>query len=666
MSGKVNVDTKRRILILFVACVAALLVLCGRLGWIMLVNGEEYSTKAIEQQTKDTTIDASRGIIYDTNMKELAVNAPSYTIWVRPAELKDKKGDVKSMASILSEITGRDAAEIQTELQKDSALVRIAKDLDTEQANKIRTYMSKGELPGISVDESTKRYYPYSTFASHVIGHTSDDNEGIAGLELFYNDYLSGTKGRVIRNTDASGRQISYGTEKYYEAEDGLNLVLTIDEVLQHYLDNALESAYYGTGASRTMAIAMNPDTAEILAMSIFPGYDLNNPRIPTNEKDFEEYNALQSNEDKIAYWNKMWRNSLISDTYEPGSTFKLITTAIALEEGLTNMNETFYCKGYYQLYTDVLKCWRYYNPHGAESLSVAVQNSCNPVFVTLGLRIGAQKYYQYLDNLGFSEKTGVDLPGETSALMYDRNTIKPTELATMSYGQGVSVTPIQLITALSSVVNGGYLRKPHIVKEILDDDGNVIYKNDNKVIRRTVSEQTSAEMREIMESVVAKGTGKAGYIPGYRVGGKTGTADKVINGRYAKGKVYCSFLGIAPSDDPEIIVLFIVDEPAGAVHYASTMAVPYARDFLEDALVYMQVEPKYTSSEAANLSTGTVTVPSLTGYTVEQASAVLSKLGLGTIVMPENSTAAQEVIDQYPKAQTKVNGDSSVYIYTE
>lgn len=667
MASPARTNNKKRIIILFALCGLMFLLLSVRLGWIMLVDGEEYSDKAVEQQTKDTPINAERGEIYDRNMKELAVNAPTYTVWVRPAEVSDKKGDTDSMSAILSEITGGDSAEIEETLVKQSALVRVAKNLDTEQADKIREYMKKGELPGISVEESTKRYYPYGDFASAVIGHTTDDNNGITGIELSCNDYLSGRSGRIIRNTDASGRQLSYGTEKYYEAEDGLNVVLTIDEVIQHYLDKALKDAYYDTGANRTMAIAMDPDTGEILAMSIYPGYDLNNPRTPTDEKDFEEYSNLQTNEEKMQYWNKMWRNFLVSDTYEPGSTFKLITTAIALEEGLTSLSETFTCTGYYQLYTDTLRCWRYYNPHGAETLSQAVQNSCNPVFITLGLRIGARKYFDYLDTLGFSSKTGIDLPGETSTIMYDRETIKPAELATMSYGHGISVTPIQLITAISSIANGGYLMQPHIVKEVQNDDGDVIFKNEAKVVRRTVSEQTSSEMRQIMQSVVDEGTGKAAYIPGYKVGGKTGTADKVVNGRYAAGKVYCSFMAIAPSDDPEIAVLFIVDEPQGTTHYASTMAVPYARDFLEEALVYMQVEPDYTSSEIQTLESGSLVVQNLCGHTVGDAKKILQNQGLKVIVMPETSTDdTLTVVDQYPKYLTRVEEGSTVYIYTE
>jgi len=667
LAAPARTNNKKRIIILFTICCAVFLILSIRLGWIMLVDGKEYSDKAIEQQTKDTPINAERGAIYDRNMKELAVNAPTYTVWVRPAEVKDKNGDPEAMASILAKITGGDAEVIEDSIEKNSALVNVAKRLDTEQAEKIRAYMKKGKLPGISVDESTKRYYPYGSFGSVLIGHTTDDNNGITGVELSYNDYLSGKSGRIIRNTDASGRQLSYGTEKYYEAEDGLNVILTIDEVIQHYLDKALQDAYNDTGAKRAMGIAMDPDTGEILAMSIYPGFDLNDPRTPTTAKAQEEYDALESDADRVQYWNTMWRNFLVSDTYEPGSTFKLITTAIALEEGLTSTSESFTCVGHIQLYTDILKCWRYYNPHGTQSLAQAVQNSCNPVFVTLGLRIGAQKYFHYLDALGFSAKTGIDLPGETTTIMYDKDTIMPGELATMSYGHGISVTPIQLITALSSISNGGYLMQPHVVKEIRDDDGKTIFKNESKVVRRTVSEQTSAEMRQIMQSVVDEGTGKQAYIAGYKVGGKTGTADKVINGRYADGKVYCSFFAIAPSDDPEIALLFIVDEPAGATHYASTMAVPYARDFLEETLVYMQVEPDFTSDERENIDSGSLVVQSLYGHTVEEAIKILQNQGLKYIVMPETSTdTSLKVVDQYPKYLTRVEEGTTVYIYTE
>lgn len=660
---------KKRILILYIICGVIFVLLCARLGWIMLVDGKEYSDRAIKQHTKDTSIFADRGIIYDRNMNELALNAPTFTVWVRPAELKEKKGDADEIASILASVTGEKKASVKALLKKKSTLVRVTRGLNADQAEKLRKYMSDGKLAGISIDESVSRYYPGNEFASTFLGYTNDSNEGVNGVERYYDNYLGGKSGRIIRNTDASGRMLSYGTEKIYKAEDGLNVVLTIDQVLQQYLDDALKLAYKNTVPTRAMAVAMDVNTGEILAMSEYPGYDLNNPRVPVTEEGKEEFEELETEQERVEYWNQMWRNFMVSDTYEPGSTFKLITTAIALEEGVTDTSETFNCIGYYRISSDtMLKCHSYKNPHGVQSLAQAVQHSCNPVFVNLALRIGAVKYYEYLDNLGFTTKTGIDLPGETSAILYNREAIGPAELGVMSYGQGIGVTPIQLITALSSIANGGYLRAPHIVKEIVNDDGEVIYKNETKIVRRTFSEETSKEMCEIMKSVVDVGTGKRGYIPGYRVGGKTGTATKVVNGKYAKGKVWCSFVGVAPTDDPQIMVLLIVDEPKGGASYGSTAAVPYVKTFLEDALVYMQVEPKYTDSEKMNIAAEKVWVPNFTGQTVSSAVATIQGKGLKVEVMPsmpEDPTAVK-VVDQYPKVNSRASAGSTVFIYTE
>ena len=449
MTDPVKANHKKRAIILFAIWCSILLALGIRLGWIMLVDGEEYSNRAVAQQTKDTQLAANRGYIYDRNMKELAVNAPTYTVWVRPSELKEKEGRPGKMANLIASAMDGDPIEIAKTLRKESTLVRVAKNLDSAQAEKIRGYIKDGRLPGISIDESTRRYYPYGPFAACVIGHINDDGNGVAGLELAYNSYLSGTPGRVIRNTDSSGRPLFNGTERYYESENGLNLVLTLDEVLQHYLETTLETAYEETGADATMGISMNINTGEILAMAYYPDYDLNAPRQPLADKEIEAYDELETDEEKVQYWNHMWRNFMVSDTYEPGSTFKVITTAIALEEGLTNTNESFFCNGAYQLYTDTFTC-RY---HGAETLTQAIQNSCNVVSITLGLRIGAQKYFEYMDALGFTAVTQVDLPSETSSILYDPDKMVPGELATMTYGQGIAVTPVQLITAVTCCI---------------------------------------------------------------------------------------------------------------------------------------------------------------------------------------------------------------------
>ena len=662
MTDSAKSNNKRRAVILFTIWCAVLVLLGIRLGWIMLVDGEEYSNRAVAQQTKDTELAANRGCIYDRNMKELAVNAPSYTVWVRPSELKEKEGKPGKMANLIASAMGGDPVEIAKTLQKESTLVRVAKGLDSAQADKIREYIKDGRLPGISIDETTRRYYPYGDFASCVIGHINDDGNGVAGLELSYNTYLSGTPGRVIRNTDSSGRPLFNGTERYYESENGLNLVLTLDEVLQHYLETTLQDAYAGTGAKSTMGICMDINTGAILAMAYYPDYDLNDPRTPVEDKEKDAYAELETNEDKVQYWNRMWRNFMVSDTYEPGSTFKLLTTAIALEEGLTTVNESFFCKGSYQLYDNTFTC-RY---HGAETLSQALENSCNVVAITLGLRIGAQKYFDYLDTLGFSGTTGIDLPSETSSILYNPDTMMPGELATMTYGQGIAVTPIQLITAVASVANGGYLLSPHVVDEVRDDKGEVIFRNNDAPVRKIFSEETTKEMRVIMQNVVDYGTGKNGYIPGYKIGGKTGTADAVVDGHYAAGKVFASFVSIAPSDDPQIITLIIAENPSGA-HSAGTVVVPYVKDYLEDALKYLQVEPDYTDAEKAQIDASSVSVGDYTGKTVAEAKAQIQNQGLKPVVMPNNnSDTSLEVVDQYPKAHDKAKTGSVVYIYTE
>lgn len=667
MATQAKLKNKKRVIILFIIFGLALVLLGARLGWIMLVQGDEYSKKAASQQIRDNSIAAERGTIYDANMNELAINAPSYSLWVYPETLKSTDAKPSKLARKIALIVDQDEKSVYADITKESHMVRVAKNLSSDQRKQLQELIKNEKLNNcLTIDEASKRHYPYGELASNVIGHTNDDGNGICGLELYYNSYLSGTEGRLIQNADVNGRVLSYKTEKYYEPEDGLNLVLTIDAVLQQYLENQLKQAYNDMGAKQTFGISINPNTGEILAAGIYPGYDLNNPRVPVTERQQAEYDELETSEDKVKFWNQMWRNFLVSDTYEPGSTFKLITTAIALEEGLTNINETFNCIGYIRIYDDTLNCWKYPGCHGVQTLAEAVQHSCNPVFVTLGLRIGATKYYEYLEALGFKTRTGIDLPSETSAIMYDYKKIMPGELGALSYGQGISVNPMQLVSAVATIVNGGNLITPHVVKQIQDDEGNIIYAAENKVTRKIFSEQTSKEMCEIMQSVVDVGTGKAGQIPGYRVGGKTGTADKVVNGRYAAGKVYSSFISVAPSDDPEVVTLIVVDEPAGSVHYASTVVVPYVKGYLEEALPYLQVEPVFDNGQSGSGVVGSVSVPSFKGKTVETASEKLAELGLKPIVTPNTADGSKKVVDQYPKYLERVKPGSSVYLYTE
>ena len=549
---------KGRIIFVFAIFCFLIFLLTFRVGWIQIVAAEKYSKLAIEQQTRDTPIPAKRGIIFDRNGKELAVSAVSYTIWARPVDIAaSKKMTSAEIAKKLSTILQMDENTIKTTIEnKDKRLLRVTKNVAKENADLIR----KEKLPGISIIEDVRRFYPLGNFASQVLGSTTDDNRGLAGIELKYDRFLSGVPGRSIKNTDVTGKNLSYGTEKYFQAEDGYNVVLTIDEVIQHYLEKALLETQGKTQAARVMGIVMNPKTGEVLAMGVYPSFNPNNPRAPIDPTQNDYLNSLTSQQ-KQDYWNTMWRNPLVSDTYEPGSTFKLITTSIALEEGLTNLNETFICTGYKKVGSQILKCWKFYAPHGLETLTKAVENSCNPVFMELGLRIGKDKMYEYLDSFGISEKTGIDFPGETSALLQDKSVVRDVELATISYGQGISVTPIELITAISAIGNGGVLMEPKLVKELKDGSGNVIQTFEPKIVRKVISKETSDEMRGIMEAVVTSGTGATAQIPGYRIGGKTATADKVVNGAYAPGKVYSSFVALAPIEDPQLAVLLVVDE---------------------------------------------------------------------------------------------------------
>ncbi len=520
-------SVKKRIIMGFLIICLATAGLSFRVGWVQIVDGAELSKKAIESQTRDVPIPAKRGAIYDRNGKELAVSAVTFSVWARPDKVRygNKKlkpdENIDKTADFLAKQLNMEQGDVKKIISENKALVKVAKYVEKSVADTIR----QEGMPGVEIAEDVKRYYPLGAFASQVLGSVTDDNNGLAGLELKYNQYLSGVPGRWIKNTDVNGNGLAYGMEKYYKAEDGLNLVLTIDEVIQHYVEKALDTVQKNTEADRVMCIMMDPKTGDILAMAMTPDYDPNNPRVPTDPAKAAYVETLSDSE-KLEYWNAMWRNPMVSDTYEPGSTFKLLTTSMALEEQLTTLTETFVCHGTYSVAGTPLKCWRYYNPHGVETLVEAVGNSCNPVFAGLAGRLGIDKYYQYLELFGIKDKTGIDFPGEGMAILQNKDTAGPVGLATMGYGQGIAVTPIQLITAVSSFGNDGKLMQPRFVKELTDSDGNVVEKFDTKVVRQVVSKKTAEEMRLIMESVVSEGGGGTAKVPGYRVGGKTGTKE--------------------------------------------------------------------------------------------------------------------------------------------
>ena len=661
--NQITIKNRKRLLGAFAFILFIMSVLCFRCGWWQIVKGEELADTAAAQQTRDSLVEAKRGVIYDRNKMELAVSGTAYSVWVRPADLKtadsaNKKEDLTSeVISGLSGILEMDDDEVRESVTADQNLIKIESGLSKETADRIREL----ELTAVELSEDSRRFYPLGSFASHLIGSVSDDNTGLAGIEAYYNRYLTGVSGRRIQNTDVSGNGLSYGFEEYYAAEDGLGVVLTIDEVVQNYVEKAIVSCQKKTQADRVMCLVMDTETAEILAMAVTPEYDPNNPREAPTEAEQKKLDSM-SDKKKVEYWNKMWRNPLLQDTYEPGSTFKLMTTSIALEEGLTSPSETFYDNGSIDVSGETLKCWSDV-PHGKQTLEEAVGNSCNPVFVTLGLRIGKERFYNYMELFGYDSITGIDYPSEATAILQNEDTAGPVDLATMAYGHGIAVTPIQLATAVSAIGNGGVMMKPHLVKELVDSDGKTVRTFEPEEVRQIISKQTSDEVCDIMEYVVSEGGVETAYVEGYRVGGKTGTANKPKAGGYSED-TYSSFIGMAPMNDPKVTVLVIVDSPVG-IKYGSQTAAPCAQTIFKNILPYLGIETQYSDDETEKIEKNKTTVPDITGLSYKKAVSALEKAELKYKVQSGDSSGDSfKVKDQYPKAGTKVDKKSTVYIY--
>ena len=649
---------KKRVVFILGVFTFIFFLLAVRLFKIQIVDGAEYQQKAMEQWTRDVPVPSKRGIIYDRNGKELATNAPAYEIYVRPVEVKDKE----STAQVLAEVLNMDKEDLLEKVSANKDTVIIKKKVDSETVRILREKNIKGL---IFVDDS-KRFYPQSNFASYILGFTNYDNQGQDGVEATFEKYLNGFPGRDIKMTDAQGRELPESDRKYYEPQDGLNLILTVDEVIQHFAEKAVENALIETKAKRVMAIVMDPKTGDILAMAIKPDYDNNDPRkVP--EELADQWDSMSSTEQYNALF-KIWRNPAISDTYEPGSTFKTITAAAGLEEGVVKPEERFYCSGSIVVAGRRLKCWRSYNPHGSQTFTEAVQNSCNPVFIEVGQRLGKEKFYKYIQGFGFGVPTNIKLLGEASGIVRNINSVGPVELANISFGQGISVTPIQLITAVSAIINDGYLMEPRIAKKLVDNEGNTIHEFQPRVVRQVISKETSAVIRQILESVVTDGSGRGAYIPGYKVGGKTGTAQKAEGGKYIPGKYVSSFIGFAPSNDPKITVLVVIDEPGGESYYGGVIATPVVKSIISDTLRYLDVKPQYTEEEAKLLMKEKVTVPEVRNMKLKDAIKLLEQNKLKYRLEEEQGEPSEDslVLDQTPKANAKVNEGSVVIIYAK
>ena len=628
-----------------------------RLGFLQIVRGEELKKGALNQWTRGIPIKSKRGIIYDKSGKKLAVSVSSSTVWAIPAEIKAENAEYisKEIARVLQ----LDEEEIYKKITKHVSSERIKQWITKEEAIELREL----NLPGIDIVDDSKRYYPYGNFASYVLGFTDIDNNGLDGIENVYDKYLSGTPGKWVKITDAPGRQLPFDGEKIYEASDGLSVVLTIDETIQHFTEKAVEESLALTNAKNVSAIVMDPNTGDILAMVNKPDFDPNSPRTSLNKEIQNEWDSLPIDELQDR-WYETWRNFAISDIYEPGSTFKLITSAAAIEENAVQPDSHFYCNGFIKDIKGVtLRCSSWYNPHGALNFTEGLNTSCNIVFVNTARLLGKDQFYRYLKAFGFGENTGIDLNGEQAGIIpWNVEAIKEVNLATMSYGHGVAVTPLQLVNSVATIVNGGNLMKPRLVKELVDKDGNVAIRYEPEIRRRVISESTSEKMLKMMESVVTNGTGSNAYIPGFRVGGKTGTAEKIVDGRYAKGKYIGSFAAVAPADNPEIVILVVVDEPVGT-YYGGSVAAPVAKRIIEDTLNYLEIEPIFTEDEKEEIEE-MVIVPDVRNMTIGDAGRSLAGLGLKHTTEYLELTADSKILDQFPLPGIEVRKGSIIDLY--
>lgn len=661
-------------------------VLIVRLGYLQIIKGDEYAAKAENQQLSDKETTPGRGSIYDANMNVLAQSASVWLVYINPYEINKISDETERekvreiVVSGLSVILDMDADTIREYTQRDSSYQKVKGEIENDQREEILNLIDKYENEKDPVDLGTiiginpdvKRYYPYSSLASTVIGFTGTDGVGLAGLEYYYDELLTGESGRTITAIDGNMSQMPNQYETIYAAKEGASLVLTLDIYIQYILEDVLSEAMETTKAENIYGIVMDVDTGAILGMVSLPDYDLNNPYViksETLQKEYEEqltanYEDATGDEptepkSKSYYQNLQWRNRAVSNTYEPGSVFKIITASAALEEGTANLNTSYYCSGSIDYATRTIHCWKL-EGHGSETFVDLLKNSCNPFAVTLAGELGTDRYYDYFEAFGFTEKTGLDLPGETTpregVLYMSRDNFSQSDLASYSFGQSFQVSPIQMITAVAAVANGGKLMTPYIVDKVIDADGKTVSETEPTVKRQVISEKTASIVRDAMEQVVSTGTGKNAYVAGYHVAGKTGTSEKLTE---EEEDVYiASFCGFAPAYDPEIAVIIIVDEPEGE-HGGGAVAAPLAGEVFEQALEYLGVEHSYTDSELELL---VETAPALTGKTVSEARSEVSSKSINVKVVGDGDT----VISQYPEAGREIPSDGIIVLYTD
>ncbi len=664
LEDNTNVITSRnrkRLAFGFGVILVFLFALIFRMGYWQIYKSDELKVLAADMQKVDTEIAPVRGPIYDSRMNTLAETVTEYELYAYTQYIyKDDSisADDKAKRILrLAHITGKDAAEVKALLEGEENLVLLGEGLTRQQVE-----AAENEFAGdVVVKTRAARYYPNGAFSAQVLGGVNKENVGRSGLEYEYNSTLAGIKGRTVRTTDNNGDTLSNSKTRYYKAQDGYGIVTTIDSVIQHFVEDALVTGMHKTGADAITCIVMNPKTGDVLAMATTPDYDPNDSDKPAGTKERAAFEQMTDKE-KTEYLSNMWKITAVSDVYEPGSTFKLIAAAAALDSGSATMNSSYNCTGSIKVNNYYLHCLF---THGKQNLKQAVGNSCNPALAQVALDMGGETFYNYIDLFGFNDLTGIDLPGEGLSIVKDPSDMSDVDLATTGYGQGIAITPIQVLCAVNSLGNNGILMKPKIVDKIVDSNGKVVEEIPDTEVRQVISEETAAEMCDIMEYYVSDAGGTTAYIPGYRVGGKTGTANRVANKKYSN-ETNTSFVAMAPMDDPVISMICIVYRPR-KVQYGAYTAGPIVKEITEKSLEYLGVERKLSKEEKAAAKKNTVEVPDVTGMDSKDAIRKIQNNKLKYTVIPEDhSNQSFVVVDQYPKEGTRVEKDSVVYIYSE
>lgn len=653
----------KNLLICMLIIFAILLLLILRLAYLQFIKGPDLKEAANRQQSTNRVISAKRGNIYDSTGKLLAASASVDTVSINPSKIK--KENKEKVAKAFSEIFELDYEETLAKVNSTSSFETIVKKVEKDKITKLQEWMKETEIySGINIDEDVKRYYPYGTLASNLIGFCNTDNDGQEGIELKWNSVLSGTSGKITSIENAAAQLIPDKNETYIPAENGNNITLTIDANIQTIAEKYLKQACIENDCkSGGNVIIMNPSTGDILAMATYPDYDLNSPRTP-NDNLSSTWDSLSS-EEQVNSLIKMWRNKAVSDTYEPGSTFKIITAAIGLEENVvsTDTPGDFYCSGYELINGIKINCWKYQTTHGSQTLRQALMNSCNPALMQLGKRIGAQTLYKYYEAFGLFDKTGIATSGEANSYFWDLDDVGPIELATMSFGQRFRVTPIQLITAVSSVANNGVLVEPRIVKQVENPDTGAITSIESTNVRQVISKETSDELMNMLESVVTEGTGRYGQVKGYSIAGKTGTSEPDSTNKNAM--YVASFVGISPVQNPEVVALVTLYDPQGkAGHQGGTIAAPVVSQILSEVLPYLGVPSDDLSSDEGTNTITTTTLLDVRNKTLAEAKKIIEDAGFTCNISGEDTSLL--VTDQVPKPGTALVSGAIVNLYSE